>query len=835
MESAPLTETIGRFPTTFSQQRFWFQELAKPGDPELNIAVRWEIRGKFSGAQLEKAVQQIIQRHEILRTRFIVDNGEVWQEVVEAVPFRLGMVDLRAVAPEEHESRVAAMARELANRPFDLSQPCLLRMTLVQLAADRAAILISAHHIVFDGFSIGVLGHELGQIMQALAERRDPDLPELDLQYGDYALWEQEFEASGALEEDGAFWENRLKDAPYFELEPDFPRPAKRETTGKTIVKAFPTDFDDRMVAFNKSSGISLFTLGAAALSAALHQWSGKTDILFATPVAGRTDVEIERLIGVFINTLVMRIDAQPDANLREHVGRVADTVTDALLHQSYPFDLLVRRLRPSRDPSRRPLVSINLNMQRAFLQERRYGDFDLVSVPSHMPGIFHDLNVQIVGRNSGWKLMLDYNTSLFTAETADAFSDLLLQTFETILRDPEARLADLPRRQKAVAGPGPATSVAKVAPKSERRVSDHKDIRAELQRIWSEVLGRPPSDCEGDFFELGGHSLVALRMLARTQESFGQRLSLGAFLEDPTLDALAETIARVLERAKDQAAQAGENAELWDVLPLRAAAADSPVIVTVNQPFLYHAFARQISEGVEVVNLTIAEEYGLTRLAAKDFATLAADAADLLRARYAGRPIALMGHCVDGLLALRMAQQEALARENILLVGMIDPLEPAEVVRRGRFERVRARWSVRLRRWGHYLGAKLRGQIGWADLLRQTGAGEKLLRRFGAIAPETEAERHAFAVNHRLVQMSQEASAEPFDGDVALFKTEAHTDAALRGSFGWSRFLPADTPVYQLPGWHQDALMTTGVEKIAQIVQARIARRMKDASRHGG
>lgn len=835
MESAPLNDSVGRFPATFSQQRFWFQELANPGDPELNIAVRWEIRGKFSGAQLEKAVQQIIDRHEILRTCFVVDKGELYQEVVESVSFRLGMVDLRAVSPDEHEPRVAAMARELASRPFDLSQPGLLRITLVQLAADRAALLIAAHHMAFDGFSIGVLGHEIGQTMQALAERRAPDLPEIDLQYGDYALWEQEFEGSGALEEAGAFWENRLKDAPYFEIEPDLPRPATRATVGKTITRSFAEDFDHRMIAFTKSAGISFFTFGAAALSAALYQWSGKSDILFATPVAGRTDVEIEKLIGVFINTLVMRLDAQPEATLRAHVAGVGDSVTEALLHQEYPFDRLVRRLKPPRDASRRPLVSINLNMQRAFLQERQYGEFELISVPSHMPGIFYDLNVQIVGRNSGWKLMLDYNTSLFKSETAEEFAELLLETFETILQHPDRKLSELPKRHQPAATPSAHTAAPDQAAQPGITSDHHAEIRDAVQKVWAEVLGRPADECTGDFFDLGGHSLIALRMLARLQETLGQPLSLGTFLQDPTLDGFAATIAAMHASPDTKTPSAETKPSLWSILTLREATADSPVIVSLNQPFLYHALARQIGDNIEVVNLNITGDDNIRRLQDMDFATVASEAATLLHARYSGRPVVLMGHCVDGLLALRIAQQKALAQEFIPLVAMVDSWEPSVFVNRGRRARLSARWMTRLRRWGHFLAARLKGQIGWSDLLQQTRLGNAILRRFVAAPPETEAEQQAFKVNIQLVQLSRRLPSERYAGEVALFRTQAHTQAALRKTFGWAELLPPDTPVYELPGWHEDALKTTGVPKIARILQARIGRHAEGSARYGG
>lgn len=834
MEIALISDVVGRFPTTSAQQRFWFQEKAKPGDIELNIAVRWEIRGSFRVADIEQAAQLITDRHEMLRTRFVEEGGELWQEVVQSVRFRLGVVDLRAVSTDEHEARVSAMARELAARPFDLTQPCHLRMTLVRLAPDRAAILIVAHHIAFDGFSIGVLGHELGQIVQALSENRQPDLPSLALQYGDYALWEKELEASGALEDDGRFWEQTLKDAKYFELKTDFPRPTIRTTKGKTLIKPFAPDFDARMNEFNKANGISFFILGAAAMSAALHRWTGETEIMFASPVAGRTDIEIEKLIGVFINTLAIRIDAQPDATLLDHIAKVREVVKNALLHQAYPFDNVVRRLRRPRDTSRTPLVSLNLNMQRVFLQERRYGDFELISVPSHMPGVFYDMNIQIVGRNAGWKLMIDFNDTLFKEETVDQLSDLLLTTFEYTLSDPSRTLSSIPLTQ-APSGPGEAApSVTSAQPQKHESAAPDDDLHTAVQGIWADVLGIPQEACHGDFFELGGYSLKVLRMLARVEERFGNRVPLAVFLADPTLEGVVQATRAALANDGFEGQEESAKGHLWDVLTLKPAPQNSPLIMTINQPFLYHAMARSIDDDIEIGNLFVPDQAAFDAMKELDFDTIATQAAEQIREQFSGRDMVLCGHCVDGLLALRISQKLAGMGESIVTVAMIDAWEPRRFVQMSRRNRFLLRWTIRARRWRHYLSEKLRGRIGWLELLLKNNLGTELLRRFGKAEPETEAERLAIEVNYQLVRASRKDTFTPYDGEVVLFKTKAHTSAAVKQTFGWSNLLAADTTVYPLPGWHEDALLKSGVERISKILKAKVNRHRRSPAPAG-
>ncbi len=825
MDAAQLSEGIARFPATSAQRRFWFQEQAKPGDPELNIAVRWEIRGSFKAADIEAAFQQITERHEILRTRFAEDAQDLWQEVVHQVRFRLGVVDLRPMPAQDHEPRVAAMARELAAHPFDLKSPGQLRVTLVQLATDRAALLVVAHHIVFDGFSIGVLGQELGQIMQAKDEGRAPDLPDLGLQYGDFALWERELEETGALEEDARYWDDKLRGAPYFELPTDFPRPAVRATSGKTLIRPFPPDFDARMNAFNKSMGISFFTLGAAVMSAALHRWTGAAEVSFAAPAAGRTDIEIEKLIGVFINTLALRIPVQPDATLRAHLSNVRDVVQEGLLHQTCPFDAVVRRLKLPRDSSRTPLVSINLNMQRVFLQERSYGRFQMISVPSHMPGVFYDMNVQIIGRDAGWKLMFDYQDSLFRTETVERLADLLLRSFELCLADPDATLADIPLETSA-----PAAAAASAAPlELTRRIApdappDDAALHDTVRAIWADVLNLPADQCAGDFFELGGYSLKALRMIARTEAECGYRMPLADFLADSTLDGFVGTLHHALVRGDDP--QADDRERLWDILTLKPGPVGSPVIATINQPFLYHALARSMSDDLEVANIFVPDQPAFERLLQQDFDAIAASAAQVLQARFGARPLLLCGHCVDGLMALRIAQKLEAAGRAPHLVVMIDAPEPSRFVGMSRRAKFQLRWSIRTRRWTHYCGEKLRGRIGWTDFLLKNQLGTGLLRRLGRAEPKTEAERLAIEVNYQLVRESRKSAFAPYRGEVILFRTRAHKASEQARVFGWSHHLAPDTPVYPLSGWHEDALIKTDAERVSAILETRVHRR---------
>ncbi|MEH6775993.1 MAG: condensation domain-containing protein, partial [Cereibacter changlensis] len=442
----PLPEpVIARFPATATQLRFWFLDQMTPGTPALNVAVRWEIRGQVQPSSIEAAFQRVIDRHEILRTRLVEEDGQLLQEVAAAVRFRLSVVELRVAAGEDPSERIEVIAQETGAAPFDLAKPGLMRATLVRLSPERAMLMIVAHHVCFDGFSIRVLGHEIGTIAEAIEAGREPDLPELPLQYGDYALWQQEYLTCGVLEEDGAFWKAQLAHAPYFEIEADFPRAGRRGTAAAMTSTVLPPAFGERLEAEAKRREVSVFAYGTAVLSACLARFTGQRDILIGTQVASRNDVDLEPLIGVFINSLVLRLPTDPEAAFADHLARVRGVVQEALAHQSMPFHKLVELMNPPRDPSRMPLISINFNIQRTFLQNRRFGRFELLSAPSHTPGAVYDLNFQIVGRPSGWRVTLEYATELFRPATAQALLDLLVAGFGQALDHPEAPLKALP------------------------------------------------------------------------------------------------------------------------------------------------------------------------------------------------------------------------------------------------------------------------------------------------------------------------------------------------------------------------------------------------------
>jgi thioesterase domain-containing protein/acyl carrier protein len=431
-------------PVTPAQERCWFLNKLRPGTPSLNVSVRWEIRGRFPTHAVEQAIQTIIARHEILRTRFVEIDSEPQQEVFETAPFKLSVVDLTILPEDRRLDQMNEIGRREASAPFDLSLAPLIRAVLVQIEEERAFLMLTIHQSAFDGWSIRVMGRELGAIGHAIVDGRPHDLPELPLQYGDYALWRQECLRDGSLDAEIEYWRGKLTGAPYFEVEPDKERPPERTPNSAMVSFDLPYEFGLKLEELAKARSTSFFNLGSAIIVSLLHRYTGKTDISFGTQIAGRDDTDLENLIGVFINNIVMRNDVSDNPRFSDFVARMADTSRQAMANQNVPFHRLVEILRPPRDVQRTPLISVNVILQKAFMEDKDYGPFELLGRPSPTPGALYDFTFLMVGRLTGWRMTVEYNTDLFERETAEQLLNLWRDVMQAVAADPDVRLAAL-------------------------------------------------------------------------------------------------------------------------------------------------------------------------------------------------------------------------------------------------------------------------------------------------------------------------------------------------------------------------------------------------------
>ncbi|MDY7096222.1 MAG: amino acid adenylation domain-containing protein, partial [Acidobacteriota bacterium] len=411
-------------PASFSQRRVWFVEQLRPGTSAHNIAVTLGLEGDLATEALGAALQWVIHRHEVLRTAFQRRDGEPMQRISAPRPETLPSIDLEALASSGSGSEAAAAREEtalvnhLAAVAFDLSRGPLHRFVLLRRGGRRHRLFICFHHVIFDGWSMGIFLRELDHAYRAFAAGETPSLPPLPLQYGDYAVWQRQWLRGAALERQLDHWRRQLEGAPRsLDLPLDRPRPAVQSLEGRAFSVHYPPSLARSLDAFRREHQATLFMALLAGFAVLLYRQTGQRDVVLGSPVAGRQHRELEDLVGFFVNTLVMRVEVRPDEGFGELVERVKAVALDAYAHQDLPFERLVEELHPQRDLSRNPLIQILFSVQESGTPPRLAGlETTLESAPSASAKL--DLSLVMRPYRGGLLAIAEYRWDLFDETT---------------------------------------------------------------------------------------------------------------------------------------------------------------------------------------------------------------------------------------------------------------------------------------------------------------------------------------------------------------------------------------------------------------------------------
>ncbi|GII04685.1 non-ribosomal peptide synthetase [Planobispora takensis] len=447
------------FPASFAQERIWFLTELQPELAVYNVAacsaLPW--MRPVDPDLLERALGLLVRRHEPLRTSFAFRDEQVVQRVAAQVPVVLERSDVSGAAdPQAEFERIAE--RE-ARAPFSLDRAPLWRARLVSLGPGETGeqewrLLFVAHHTVYDAWSSQVLSRELAELCAALREERPPDLPEPAIQYADYAVWQRERLAGGALEADLDYWRAKLAGTVPLELPADRPRPAELSYAGANLDFSVPGETAERVAELAKRTGSTPFMVLLAAFATLLARWTGRTDVVVGSPVAGRELPELGPLIGMFVNTLPLRVDLDGDPSFSGALERVRATVLEALEHERVPFARLVEELRPPRDPGRTPLYQVGFNQLPVEAHGLQLGTGTAKT----------DLTLEVLSSHGGLGGWIEYSTDLFEEDTVRRLLSGFLTLLEAAVRDPELPISRLPlldageRRRLLTAWHGPAS-----------------------------------------------------------------------------------------------------------------------------------------------------------------------------------------------------------------------------------------------------------------------------------------------------------------------------------------------------------------------------------------
>ncbi|HST63409.1 MAG TPA: amino acid adenylation domain-containing protein [Longimicrobium sp.] len=720
----------GDLPLSFAQERLWFVDRMEPGSATYHIPLFVRLEGGLDPDTLGRALDALVRRHESLRTSFPLVDGAPVQRVAPPAPAGLAFHDLSTLRDDEREDEAARLVREQARLPFWLETGPLFRADLVKLGEGDHLLLATLHHAIADGWSLDVLWHELAALYGAFSRGEAPSLPEPRIQYGDFSVWQRAWLQGEVLERQVGFWRRTLQGAPpLLELPADRPRPAVQTHAGAVEQTFLPRDVADAVLALARQEGATLFMVLMAALDLVLSRQSGQEDVVVGTPIAGRTRAETDRVVGLFLNTLALRVSLAGDPAFRDLLRRVRETTLDAYAHQDAPFEAVLEEIQPERAPDRTPVFQVMLNLA-------NFAGAGAVTAAADAPPGFAGLRVHRVDPGAGVMgakfdftlyagegpngigLHLVYNSDLFDAGRMAALLAQLVAVLKQALEDPARPvsrfvLADgrapsgAERELRTAAGlpagvgepaevwerrdgrwaatgqrgryrpdgslaaepstPEPEALTAPAAPAPDAGAALTETER-EMLAIWREVLDEEV-ELHDDFFDLGGHSLLGVRLLAQVKKRLGRTLALPVLFAAPTPAALS---ARVDDT--------GDGRGFVYLVPMGGEEGTLEPIFLVHPAggtvFKYADLARHLGPGrpiyaIQAAGVTDgAEPLRTVDLMAQHYLE------EVLRLQPQG-PYYLAGWSAGGVIAMEMAHRLRAAGHEVALMGLLDTTPP--------------------------------------------------------------------------------------------------------------------------------------------------------------
>jgi amino acid adenylation domain-containing protein/non-ribosomal peptide synthase protein (TIGR01720 family)/FkbM family methyltransferase len=447
--SAPPLVPVPRersLPLSFAQQRLWFIDQIEPGTSLYNIPAALRVEGPLDSSVLALCLGEVVRRHEALRTVFAAPHGSPVQVIQPASPFHLPVIDLTGLPEGEREPLAFSLAQDEASRSFDLRRGPLLRGALLRLAGNDHAALLTLHHIASDGWSVGILVHEVAVLYAAFAEGRPSPLPELPVQYADFSDWQRSWLLGEALEQQMTFWRRQITDLPpLLELPTDRPRPAAQSFRGALRPVRLAEGLIRQAQSLGRRESATLFMVLLTGFKALLARWSGQHHLGVGIPVAGRNRRETERLIGFFVNTLVMRSDLSGEPSIRELIGQVRETALAAYAHQDLPFEKLVQEISPERSLAHTPLCQVVFVLQNAPVESVEIESLSWRPMSGGTTTAKFDLTLSLEEHDEGLAGTVEYATDLFDPATIDRLILQYERLLAAALETPELEVPEIP------------------------------------------------------------------------------------------------------------------------------------------------------------------------------------------------------------------------------------------------------------------------------------------------------------------------------------------------------------------------------------------------------
>ncbi|MBN2535368.1 MAG: amino acid adenylation domain-containing protein [Spirochaetales bacterium] len=443
-ESIPVRKDRTHIPLSFSQHRIWFMDQLEPDSNLYTMASTNKFYGDVQINLLAESINELVKRHEGLRTVFKMVDGKAEQEIIPAMNIELPLIDIQHLEPAEKEKRWMSIAENVSNTPFNLEKGPLLRTTLIQLSGKEFVFVLAMHHIISDGWSIGIFLKEFTELYYSKVNNTDPLLDDLHIQYADYAIWQREKVNETKVQEHLSYWMGQLKGISPLELPSDRPRPRIQTYAGLHHLFHIPGQISRKIIGFSKKQEITLFVILLAAFKALLFKYTGQNDICIGFPIANRSIVDVEHVIGCFINTIVLRTNISDDISVLDLTKQINDNHLDAQANQDVPFEWLVTEIEPERDLSRSPLFQVMFIFQNAPIKTPEFAGLAIEPVSIENGTSKFDVTLSLEENNgiiSGW---IEYNTDLFDTSSIIRLKNHYITLVESMICDPGKKISEL-------------------------------------------------------------------------------------------------------------------------------------------------------------------------------------------------------------------------------------------------------------------------------------------------------------------------------------------------------------------------------------------------------
>lgn len=430
---------------SFSQQRLWFIDQLYHGSPFYNIPIAFHIQGHLNITTLEQSLNEILKRHEVLRTNFTLVNGEAVQKIAPELNWDLSIINLEHLSGKDWESQVKQFAASLAKKTFNLAKELLVRATLLRLSQEEHVLLVTMHHIITDGWSWGVFLRELSTLYAAFSTNQPSPLPELPIQYADFAVWQRDRIQNEFLATQLNYWKQQLKgELPVLQLPTDRQRPNSTTFSGAKQYFKFSASLTNALRKLSQREDSTLFMSLLAAFNVLLYRYTNQEDILIGSPIANRNRAELEGMLGLFVNTLVLRNNLNGNPSFCELLHRVREVTLDAYAHQDLPFEMLVEELQPERDLSRNPLYEVMFVLQNTPTSVHEVSGLTFRTLEFDSGTSQLDIFLSMSESEEGLTGCLEYNTDIFDSTTINQFINNFQILLENIVENPQQRLSEL-------------------------------------------------------------------------------------------------------------------------------------------------------------------------------------------------------------------------------------------------------------------------------------------------------------------------------------------------------------------------------------------------------